>query len=144
MRLEPLPERPGGDEAPLRDAVDLEETPIGSGVDGPERIDGRNVHLVPDDAMGARVPARGEGRGVDAGDGGKDGMAVRELHAFGAQPVKGGRAGGGDRVGPEPVHHEDDDEARAHRDIFSPGRARMGEHSIHATIARDKEEENIW
>ena len=32
-----------------------------------------------------------------------------KLHALGAQPDEGGRVLGGDGVGPEPVHHEDED-----------------------------------
>jgi hypothetical protein len=139
-------------------AIHLEEAAIGGRIDGPPRIHSRDVDLIAHDAVRAGLPSGGEGGRVDAGDRGKHGMAVRVPHAFGAQPVQGGSVAGGDGVGPQPIHDEDDDETRGHRVDRSREGTLMREHSIQkagsparklwagnrATIARDYRRRTSW
>ena len=114
-RLEPLRQRGREDEAPARGAIDLEEAAMRGRVERARRIDVGDPDLVSRDPVRPRLCPGGERGRVHAGDGGEHGVAVREVHALGAQPVERRGVRGGDRIGPQPIDHEDDDETRTHR-----------------------------
>ena len=107
--MQPLGERRRLEDAASGGPVEREEVTVVAGVERAPLVHRGYDHLIAHQAVRARLGPGGDRGRVDAGHGGEDGVAVHQLHALGAQPDEGGRVLGGDGVGPEPVHHEDED-----------------------------------
>jgi hypothetical protein len=84
VSLQPLGERAAEHEPTAGGAIEHQQAPVIVGTECARRLDRGRVHLVAEDPHGARLHAGDQRRGVHAGDGRKHGVAIRELHAFGA------------------------------------------------------------
>jgi len=79
-----------------------------AGRKGLVRLDVGKVDTVVHDPVTIRVGAGHDGGGVDPGDRGKGGVVLLEDDPFAAQRVEVGHEARIDVVGPEPVHHDQD------------------------------------
>ena len=112
MRVEPLAEGGDGQQPTAGRLLESQERAMVVGAERLHRIERGDVHLVAGDPVRRRLGAGRQRGGVHPGDRREDCVAVREVHALGAQAEEGGRVLGGDRVRPQPVDDEDDDETR--------------------------------
>ena len=128
MRVKPLAE--GGDrhEPAAGRLIESQQRAMVVGAERPRRVERGDVHLVAGDPVRRRLGAGRQRGRVHPRDRGEHGVAVREVHALGAQAEEGGRVLRGDRVGPQPVDDEDDDETCGGQDgrVSDAQRSRIG------------------
>ena len=109
LGLEPFGEREPLEVASAAQEVALADRLGTFGGDRFEGVDPGPVLAIGDQAAGAGIAARGHRRPVDFRGRGINGVVPGEEHALARQPGEGGRIFLADRIGPQPVPHDDHD-----------------------------------
>ncbi len=84
---------------------------MAAGIEGTRGIDLGQIELIADEAAGAGLGSGGQRGRVDPGHGRHHRVARGEIHALRAETEERRGVLRRDAVGPQPVHHEHDDEA---------------------------------